>query len=264
MRTLANVLVAIAVAMCVQVEAANSWGTDMSDLWWNPNESGWGANIAHQQNIVFMTMFVYGADSKPKWYVASAMAAQGNGDSAPYVFSGTLYETVGPYYGGAFNPNVVGNRVVGTATLTFPYIESGTLSYSIDGASVTKSIQRQTFRTGNLAGLYNVAAVGATSGCGSASGVGENWSRYTVTHTASSLSIVQSNSANGVNCNYSGSYTQAGRVGASSGTMTCSNGYRVPFRVFELEAGQTGFLARYAIDYGGGCTETGRLSGVRR
>jgi len=27
--------------------ALNTWGTDMSDLWWNPNESGWGINIAH-------------------------------------------------------------------------------------------------------------------------------------------------------------------------------------------------------------------------
>ena len=30
---------------------------DYSDLWWNPNESGWGLNIAHQGDILFTSWF---------------------------------------------------------------------------------------------------------------------------------------------------------------------------------------------------------------
>jgi hypothetical protein len=42
-------VVATLVALVVpsRTWALNTWGSDMSDLWWNPDESGWGVNIAH-------------------------------------------------------------------------------------------------------------------------------------------------------------------------------------------------------------------------
>ena len=129
--------------------AANTWGTDVSDMWWNPSESGWGANIAHQREIVFVTLYVYGADSRVRWYVGPNL-----GNTSGFIFSGTLYETTGPYLGGAFNPNSVSTRVVGTVTVNIATVNTGTLSYTVDGVSVTKSIERQTFRTADISGSY--------------------------------------------------------------------------------------------------------------
>ncbi len=32
--------------------------TDVSDLWWNPSESGWGMQLVQEGNFVFATVFV--------------------------------------------------------------------------------------------------------------------------------------------------------------------------------------------------------------
>ena len=44
---------------------ANTFGSDMTDLWWNANESGWGVTATHQGDVVFLTFFVYGMDNRP-------------------------------------------------------------------------------------------------------------------------------------------------------------------------------------------------------
>ena len=46
------------------------------DLWWNPAESGWGINLAHQGDTIVATWSTYGADGKPlnvKGVVANAV-----------------------------------------------------------------------------------------------------------------------------------------------------------------------------------------------
>ena len=44
---------------------------NVQDLWWNPAESGWGLNIAHQDDTLFATLFTYGADGGGIWLVMS-------------------------------------------------------------------------------------------------------------------------------------------------------------------------------------------------
>ena len=46
---------------------AQNLGTIFTDDWWNPNESGWGLIVAHQQNFMFATFFIYRADGSPYW-----------------------------------------------------------------------------------------------------------------------------------------------------------------------------------------------------
>ncbi len=74
-------------------------------LWWNApagSESGWGINIAHQEDLIFATWFTYNAAGKPWWLVMTA--AKGAGAS----YSGTLYETRGPAFNATpFNPALV-------------------------------------------------------------------------------------------------------------------------------------------------------------
>src|SRR5262249_52446431 len=63
--------------------AANSIASDISDMWWNSAESGWGMNATMQANILFITLYVYSADGKAHWFVAPDMTADLSNPSAP-------------------------------------------------------------------------------------------------------------------------------------------------------------------------------------
>lgn len=112
-------------------------------LWWNPAESGWGINLAHQGNILFATLFTYDAAGAPLWLVMSNGAMQSNGTS----FTGELYRTTGPAFNAVpFTPIGPANLTqVGTMTLAFSGANAATLSYSFNGAPVVKTIERQVF-----------------------------------------------------------------------------------------------------------------------
>jgi len=114
-------------------------GVDYTDLWWNPNESGWGMAITQQASVMFLAWYVYDGSGKPVWYVASNCAVSGAG------CSGTLYRTTGPAFASTFDASKVELFTVGSVTLTFGDPDHGTLSYSVDGVSGTKNITRQLF-----------------------------------------------------------------------------------------------------------------------
>src|SRR5438477_4426313 len=99
---------AIVFVLAPHLAAATSISTDVTDLWWNPAESGWGVNLIQQDNIVFATLFVYDASSQPTWFVGSALATSGPDTSGRVTFTGPWYRTSGnPWYLGVFDPSVV-------------------------------------------------------------------------------------------------------------------------------------------------------------
>jgi lysyl endopeptidase len=108
-------------------------------LWWNPAEAGWGLNVNQQGDIVFATLFTYDETGQPLWLVMSDGARQGSAD----IFSGTLLSATGPAFDAPHAPASL--AAVGTMTLTFMSAEAATLTYSVNGVSVTKAIQRQVF-----------------------------------------------------------------------------------------------------------------------
>ncbi len=114
-------------------------GLDYTDLWWNPGESGWGMAIAQQAANMFLAWYVYDNTGKPVWYVASNCAVSGNG------CTGTLYCTTGPPFGPTFNSAAVQVITVGTMTLAFSDASNGTLTYTVNGVSASKTITRQLF-----------------------------------------------------------------------------------------------------------------------
>ena len=114
--------------------------TNFQDLWWNPDESGWGLNLTHQGDTVFATLFTYGADRAGTWFVMS----NGERVAGTRRYSGTLYRTTGP----AFDTqpwSAVTNIPVGTMTVEFSNGDRGTLTYTVDGVRVVKSISRLVF-----------------------------------------------------------------------------------------------------------------------
>lgn len=121
-----------------------------TDLWWHDaTESGWGVNIVHQGNILFATWFTYEAGgtaanpAKGMWLVMS----QGD-NTGPGVYTGVLQRTTGPNpftSSGAFDPNLVQRTTVGNATFRFTDANTGTFTYTVNGITQTKTIQRLAF-----------------------------------------------------------------------------------------------------------------------
>ena len=115
------------------------------DLWWRTSgaESGWGINITHQGEILFLTWFTYNTDGKGLWLVASNVSRTGNA-----TYSGTLYRTWGaPFNMQPWSPSTVRAMPVGTVTLTFTDAANGTLTATVEGSTVIKPITREIFAT---------------------------------------------------------------------------------------------------------------------
>jgi hypothetical protein len=223
-------------------------GTNVSDLWWDPAESGWGLNLIHQGDTLFGTLFVYGTNGQPTWYSASDLRT-----SDGRVYSGALHESTGPTFGRTFNPANVSRRQVGTMTFELTAADAAQLRYSVDGTSVAKSVRRFVFRPVDLSGSYSgslthMPAINAPLSItvNSASGTGM---------TLATLD------AAGESCVYSGSYATVGQLAQSSGTFSCTRGRSGNFAMADIDITRYGFTARFRDDRMGG--SFGRMAGAR-
>src|SRR2546423_1535665 len=72
---------------------STSFTTDQIDLYYIPNESGWGIQLVQRGSVIFATIFIYGPSNTPTWYVATLQFA-GN-----LTWTGDLFATTGPYFG---------------------------------------------------------------------------------------------------------------------------------------------------------------------
>ena len=256
-----NILAALALALALPAHPVGRM-TDVSDLWWNAAEPGWGVNLIHQNDVAFLTFFHSGASRNPVWYSASELRYEGNA-TGPMVFQGALYETRGPYYGDFYNAPTVTYRQVGTVIFRVTSIGTATMVYTADGRTYSKDLTRFTWRVNELGGNYLGAMNGNYSSCPSPSGNGyaEESIRVVLTQTASTLTI--QSTGNAATCTMSGAYRQEGRMGSMSGPYSCTNGTSGTFHAFEIEANPQGFSARVetTTDH---CNFSGRLGGVRR
>lgn len=262
MNTLRKWVLIVAMSFCGSA-FANTVTSDLSDTWWNESEPGWGVNVNHQREVVFLTFFVYGADGRVSWYTGQTTNVGQNSQGA-LIFTGGMYEFSGPWYGAAFNPANVSGRNAGTVTFT-AFLDSAILSYTIDGVVVYKVVTRQTFRQNDLSGAYMGGIKQIQSGCKSASANGEsnNSVELNVSNTATTFSMT-ARKADGSVCSYVGNYTQTGRLGRSQGTYTCPGGVSGKYDAFELEASIQSFSGRYISSDNVCDTITGRFAGMRK
>jgi hypothetical protein len=226
--------------------AATSTGIDYTDQWWGGQaEHGWGVNFIEQGTIIFATLFVYGSDSTPRWFVATM---QGSGNS----FSGPMYTTTGPYYGaGSFNGDSTVATQVGTMSVTFQNAYIGLMTYTVSGVGVTKTIARQSFAANNLAGHYlgGLTANGTNCHNNTTNGPVLIFDTLTVTQNGNSLSmLVNFFAGNGQSsqCTFSGTLTQQGVMGQiTNGTFNCTIGGSAAntgsFTLDTMSMTQTGF-----------------------
>jgi len=245
--------------------AATTFSVDYTDMWFNPAESGWGVNVIQQSDMIFATLFVYGSDNTPRWFVTGT-GLQGSGST----FSGSLYSTTGPFFGASFNPTAVGNSVVGNMTLSFGGPNSGTLTYTVNGVSVTKTIQRQPIRSNNLTGHYVGGVVANGTGC---SGVGNGpismFDSLTVNQNGGNITMTVNftNAAGQASvCTFTGTYSPQGRLGSVSGNFSCTFGSTPgnagTFNLSAVDAGVYGFSSAFS-GRDQFCSYSGQFGGVR-
>lgn len=197
---------------------------DATDMWFNPAESGWGLNLIHQGNTLFGSLFVYGPDGQPRWYTASALVGGDNGPlhDRPAVYTGTLYESTGPWFGAqSFDPAAVTRRSVGTLSVEIG--GNATIDYTIDNVHVTKQARAFSFRSTSLTSVargYEFQPAGAD-------GTPEVARDLHIFLNDDGTNVTGSSESNseGV-CNYSGTRGQDGQYQTVSGSFTCAGGSR--------------------------------------
>jgi len=243
--------------------SASSYSTDQSDLWYNPNESGWGTQLVQRGPTIFATMFVYDQAGNPIWYTATLNTA------GSLLWSGDLLLTNGPWFGTVpFSPGTVGYRRVGTMSWTANTVTDGTLEYSVDGVHVVKNLTRQTLVFDNYSGRYQGATHRVISGClnpiynGTLDRTG---GVLDVQHNGTSITMQGVDTSIGAACAYTGTFSQAGQMGAVNASFACNDGSTGTARFFELQISTSGFTGRFETTYSNppGCRGSGWTGATR-
>ena len=226
---------------------------------WNPNESGWGMQIVQGGDAAFATLFVYDANGLPTFYTATLSLV------AATTWAGTLYRTTGPYFGAAsFDPALLNARKVGTLTFTRTSSDEATLQYVVDGIPVSKIVRRELLRYDNYTGTYMTTVYLVTSRCSNSADNRALTGSFTIAvDHADNVMTISGSFAKGSACTYSGSYTQAGRIGAAGSTYVCSDGDQGSMSFFEMakRAGMfSGRLQGHSIS--DACDYTGAFTGL--
>lgn len=108
---------------------------NVTDLWWNPDESGWGLFLDQQGTTLFGALFLQDAQGAASWYVMSGGQRQKDGS-----FLGLLARTSGPASQALANLANVGSlRFAPNAD------GSAALSYEIKGAGRATNVSRLKF-----------------------------------------------------------------------------------------------------------------------
>jgi hypothetical protein len=252
-----SVIVAIS-TLFSSTSFASFWG----DLWNNPNESGWGLNITQQDQTLFATMFIYGADNRPSWFVASSMTPSGSG------YLGDLYQTSGPAYFNSFNPNSVGIRKVGRIIFVPRNEGEAGISYEVDGLTVNKNIERQTFKTPNLTdtwlGNYRQRVSGCDSSASSSNGTFNTPFSLRINDSSTSTLINGTFTINSTTlCAFSGTRNNFGKIFNIIGNYSCPSGGGGPMTLFNGQYLETTISARIQLTNNANrCTTDGYFAGT--
>ena len=126
------------------VSAAASGPLDYTDMWWvGTSENGWGVSITQHGMVQFIVLYVYDANGKPVWFVMPG----GSWNANQTAYTGALYQPTSSPFSAYDATQFKPGASVGTATFTYTSATAATLTYTINGISGSKSIQRQAYAT---------------------------------------------------------------------------------------------------------------------
>jgi len=255
-RLLASLVVALALA-----GPARAVDPDYSDIWWAAAgaEAGWGVNFAHSPGFIFATFFIYAVDGKQQW-VSAEMIQTGAGR-----YSGALYKCVGTYFGIPWVPANHSCAMAGTSTFVAESVVRGSLTYTVDGVQVVKTIERLSLTPIDVAGTYlGGMLIKNSAQCNGGANTTPYAYQLIVTEKAGSVVEIDQVSLTGnTDCIMEGATVQTGRVRTMpGGTYTCG-GTTTTVAISDLRRTSNGGIElAWTAPLGNGCVETGTFSGV--
>jgi hypothetical protein len=222
--------------------------------------------IVQRADVMFATLYVYDNNSAPIYYTVT-LTPTGTTAAGQAIWVGDLYVSHGPWFGlPAFNPSQVSRRMVGQMTYTAQYIDSSSVSYSVDGTVVNKDIYRYTLRnddyTGSYVGAFKVAATRCFSPADD--GITVNLGTLNVVSQSSTTLTIVANAYAGFTCTYPGDYQQFGQFGQSRGTFNCTDGQAGTYTFYEMNVSQTDFRGLMVGADVLGCSLSGSFTGLRQ
>jgi hypothetical protein len=201
----------------------------LTGLWWNANESGWGASITQQSDKIFVAMYVYDITANATWYT---MFCTVNGATC----TGDLLRNKGGVTPTAlWNGSGISATKVGTMTLQFVSNDAVTMTYTLDGLSATKQITRFVFgplppMVPSLADTWFGAIIETRSNCTQSQNNGgrATYGQYDIGIGAGPSGAISISLAGvtGLQCTYNGSFTTNGARLNANGNLSCSDGKR--------------------------------------
>ena len=152
---------------------------------------------------------------------------------------------------------------VGTMTWQKSSGQPGTLTYSVGGVNVTKSLTRQPIGSDDYSGSYTVGLHLVAAGCSNPGSNGPVDITDVMTVAQSGPAITLTFAA--IGCTYSGTYAQNGQFGTISGTFSCTSGDAGSFNTSNMIVTPVGMVGRVSgTSTKSGCQDVGQLGGVRR
>jgi hypothetical protein len=254
------------VAFLLLFAAFNAGALEYTDVYFDPDEAGWGFFLVQSDTFQFIAFFIYGTDGKPTWYTAEIS------DDGTGTYTGALYASTGTFFAAPWQ----GYQQASAGMAKFEPIDKyhAKLTYTVDGVdTVIRNVQRQTLTSYKMAGNYSGSAAGSIGSCNdptanepsfrgryalSVSQVGD--ASITLTFT-----FVDSNHT-GIVCTVSGPVTHFGRLYQMDGEARCTSpGFDTGVRAATVDSlhptGQ-GIEGRWTGSLGGGCQGVFHFSAV--
>jgi hypothetical protein len=273
---------AASLACALVASHAAAMSPDPTGLWYDPAQSGWGLTLAQQGDKAFGVLFVYDQADHPVWYVASDLVTPQTFAPVPGGpgLTGTLYRTMGPWFGGAFDPHAVTVTAVGSLSVQYADASQQALraDYVIDGTAYTRFLQPQTwvddggaFLAGGYAGGMRFVTKSATTCPDLQVGPFDPTRGFTFEVLVDAPGQVRLDWGTGIDtfCEATGRYTQRGQLASITGTLSCGDvngglrpGTGMPMELTALAITPAGFAGAAAV-HQGSCTYTGHVGGVR-
>ena len=243
MKTIRHCLAALAATFASLAASAGTY----SDIWFNPEQPGWGVSVVQQLETAFVTLYVYGADGKPTWYVASDARVIAYAGALP-LFNGTLYRTEGSFHGGPFDPSAARLIAVGELTLEVTAKDRMRVHYTADGVGVVKEVRRYSFQQpielGNYVGQFNLRQARGGAPFGTLYVQADVLAHF---NSGDGQGYMRVDDQLGRRCEYRGPYELTGKLIRFTGAYTCDRGDTLSgsFEMSDVEVtanGMTGYL----------------------
>ncbi len=115
---------------------------NLHGLWWNDpdnSEAGWGINLSHHGNIVFLSWFTYDTAGTSMWLFMSNAVRTGTN-----TYTGEIFRSTGAPFD-AYDASRFSGPSVGSGTLVFTDAGHGQFTYTVNNFTQAKQIKRYIF-----------------------------------------------------------------------------------------------------------------------